>query len=841
MPKKACCCVPAGSYVAIPCRYYYGRQFIGGRAEWAHYSGSPESGIGGFGGAQGTLLGPFRFVSGTQVFDSTRKIIYMLRGGGGGAGGPQLRRSFPGYEEVSPFVFSKGGHGAYTEYETIANLQHVVRAGKGGTGGKFNFYSGDLVQEKRKGGQGVYTDANGGDAAFIAEGGGWATQHPPLAAAGGGGGGAFFWNDTTSGNPNIDPADTAQIGPRYGGNAGIEIAQNGENGWENVSNQAIGGGGGATNLTPGAAGGPTSPTTGNFYATPGTELGGGRGFRFRLEDEIYGFLGRGGGGGGGLYGGGGGGWNGGGGGGSSTRGNTYSFVSNSNYAANHCNPYMDKSTGIGGKSLPANNSINGGDACVVQYYIYGNCPCDPGKNEIPEPLFICLNQEQYEYIVQELGPQPPDDSPFSGCASYTPLFVFEGEEYILVGQCETACESAYSIQFDAEFQNIRWECAGPAGEANTVRPPCCSEIVCRPVCPIEGANCANCGCADVSDIYVCCNTEGKPDAYTAVYNGWIYNCTKSNSNWIVPGQDAPNITQLCLDPQTQDCSQEEKICSVTINESFDGCLWCGCCDMKLNLIIDIPYSVNCNGECTSFRFTQNKSITVTNCAPYFQFELIGNQCDPFASYILSSGPGAAFSFVPLRQIEEPVLKITFDCIPQGIDATTTDFSGLVEVGSTRVRICDAIVETGGAYLSTVADTLNSLLGGRVSVQDLSGGKYYLGGCDSITALTGDVSTGKLTITVYANHTFLGICGEFSITINVTQCSGNAGLALFTETTEIDSWTLKSLNVVTCPCTDIYDEFGNIVGGSYLCPTPTCNQGNPVETTIPCQSFVVIGG
>ena len=76
MPKKNCCCV-VGTYIAIPCRYYAAGKFTGGDPRWAHWDGGPES-IGGFGGIQTNLKGPFRFVDGQVVFDSTRKIIYMM-------------------------------------------------------------------------------------------------------------------------------------------------------------------------------------------------------------------------------------------------------------------------------------------------------------------------------------------------------------------------------------------------------------------------------------------------------------------------------------------------------------------------------------------------------------------------------------------------------------------------------------------------------------------------------------------------------------------------------------------------------------------------------------------
>lgn len=845
MPKKECCCVPAGSYIAIPCRYYSGRQFIGPKAEYAHYSGSPENEYGGGGAGQGTLLGPFRFVDGLSVFDSTRRVRYMLRGAGGGAGGPQIRRSFPGFQQITPFVYSKGGNGAYTEYETNASQDHVVRAGKGGSGGLNNWYIGDditnfsdLPSHKRRGGQGVFVDGSGGDAAFISTTSGllWSTLQPPLAAAGGGGGGAFFWNDDTAGsgsNPP-DPIDTAQIGPRNGGNAGINQAEKGQDGWSNVSNGPTGGGGGASNTSPGSAGTRIIITSANIYPTDGTALLGGRGQRFRFEEtnNVFTYIGRGGGGGGGLFGGGGGAFSGGGGGGSSTKGNSYSFIATNDYAANYCNPYIDKSTGIGGRRLPSNGSVNGGDGCVTQYYIKGFCPCDPSKNDIPEPLFICLNQIQYDYIISELGPPPItgfDEGEWEG------LFVYNGEEYILLGQCETNCESVYKIEQDALFENIRWEFRelNPLGTVDSP-PPCCSQIICQPVCRIEGANCANCGCPDVNEILSCCETEGKPDSYFGVYNGWIYSCTKSNQNWIVPGESAPNITTVCLSPSDQECNTEPQVCDVTVNDPYEGCLWCQGCQIPITVSGDVTYFKKCRSgpePCERDNYRIDEVYLVNSGENFFLFRPL--TCD--VNYQIAIN----WSFQPSRFEVVPGLRITFDCVPQDVISTVNS----ITYGPNGISVCGATVRTGenGAYLSTIAERLNLLLAGRVSVDDLTGGKFYVGPsfCDYFEGADYQIVDGRLVVTIYVGHTYVKVCGFLSGNVSSLECSGieyGGSFETYFESAGIlDAWRLQTIQLKSCSCSVVAGEGTPNIITEYDCSFCDNGAGTP---GVPCRNITV---
>ena len=823
MTKKSCCCVRAGSYVAIPCRYASISRYDGPGVYYAHYLGNVESEFGGFGGGKGALRGPFRFVDGMSVFDSTRKIRYMLRGAGGGAGGPQIKRSFPGFEQIAPSVFSKGGNGAYTEFDTTANLEHVLRAGDGGSGGLYNWYAGDLAdpnpsKHKRQGGQGVYVDANGGDAAFISEGPSWAIEDPPLAAAGGGGGGAFFWNDRIAGGASTvpQPEDTAQIGPRNGGDGGIEKGKTGENGWSNVQNIPIGGGGAATNTRGGCAGTDILITSANIYPTNGSALLGGRGQRFRFEEtnNTFTYIGRGGGGGGGLFGGGGGAFNGGGGGGSSTKGNSYSFIARNDYPANYCNPHVDRSGGIGGRRIPLNPSVNGTNGAITQYYIYGFCPCDPSKNELPEPMFICLNQNQYEYIINELGP-PPDIGFDEG--DVNSLFVYEGEEYILLGACETDCESAYVVEEDASFENIRWEIRREI-ETGTILnnpPPCCSQIICRPLCPVEGLNCANCGCSDVAEILSCCQTEGKPDTYTGIYNGWIYSCVKSNQNWIIPGVDAPNITQVCISPSDIICNNEPKECEVSVSEPPGKCLNPSCDNCRISVTVtgDLTWYDYCFSEdptipdCVEKQLSINETFVSTPTAALSvsrDLPSCVNSDSNTQQYIV----GLIIGFRRVLDIEEAVLEVEFDCASPN--------NGSVNIGTWEVCGAKVNVEEPGAYLSTIVEKLNFLLGGRVTLRDLTGGKFYVGCGAEFTRSEQSITNGRLKIIYYALHPYFVACGNAFAGTSVKPCIPSSTAVIFESANILDGWNMSTLALTPCPCVPVYPDFPDIPEVEFLC-------------------------
>jgi hypothetical protein len=847
MPKKKCCCVNvrSGSYIAIPCRYFYKRSYIGEQTYYAHYEGNVENPFGGFGGGQGNLIGPFRFVNGNSVFDSTRKIRYMLRGAGGGAGGPQIKRNFPGFEQIVPFQYSKGGNGAYTEFETLANQDHVIRGGLGGSGGINNWYVGDIAdpnpsKHKRQGGQGVYVDANGGDAAFISSGVGWAIQHPPLAVAGGGGGGSFFWNDRIagSGNDQPQPEDTAQIGPRNGGNAGIAIAEKGQDGWSNIQNISTGGGGAATSTAGGSAGTDIIITSANIYPTAGTNLLGGRGQRFRFEEvnNVFTYIGRGGGGGGGLFGGGGGAFSGGGGGGSSTKGNSYSFVSSNNFSANHCNPYLEKDTGIGGNRNQSLFTLNGGYGSVTQYYIEGFCPCDPSKNDIPEPMFICLNQEQYEYVINELGPPPDigfDEGDLNG------LFVYEGEEYILLGACETDCESAYVIEEDASLESIRWEIRkeifGEGGSSSP--PPCCSQIICRPLCPLEGVNCANCGCSDVAEILSCCQTEGKPDTYTGIYNGWLYSCVKSNQNWIIPGVDAPNITEVCISPSNSICSQEPKECEVSVSEPPGKCLDPACSNCKLSITVtgDLTWYDYCFTEdpnipdCIEKQLTVNHTFDIPTSGSFFINKLLPSCVNTdflTQTYIIFID----ISVNRAAEIEEPVLEVEFDCASPN--------NGSVNIGMWEICGAKVNVEGEGAYLSTIAEKFNFLLGGRVTVRDLTGGKFYVGcGGQFPTRSEETVTNGRLKITYYGMHPYFIACGNVSVVISVAPCPSTSITTYFESSSLLDGWNMNTLALTPCPCVPVFPNNPD-AKSEFLCTN--CGTSPAIIGPCPSQPLTVTG-
>jgi len=473
--------------------------------------------------------------------------------------------------------------------------------------------------------------------------------------AGAGGGGAYFYRWTYEEN-------IPYLGPRNGGNAGATQGKKGEDGYAVFpSIGACGGGFGATQTEGGSAGSDLGSE--NLRALPGTIFGGGRAqYTNPAHLTPYGI---GGGGGGGKYGGGGGAFDGGGGGGSSTTDTEYCFDPSENCPANYCNPFLGNDKDLGGRKLPINSSTTGTDGQITQYYIKGFCYCDTSKNQIPDPMFICLDANQFAYLIKELGPTPP---PVSSSGNYQRLFSYNNEEYILLGICDQLCEQIYKVPVGSIFTSIRWEWReNNTGEGTEGAPPCCSQIVCRPVCPVAGAACASCGCEDYNDTFVCCDTNGKPDEYTAVYNGWIYSCIKSNQSWTDPGVDI-NVTELCLTPQEIECSADQNNCDQSISEEYQGCRWddISTCQASVNVLTpeftiaktgtpsdECPYESSCFPP------------LVTRVSHTFNFPPYPSESGRKGDCPYKWNAEGNLSFVSNQAWVEraPFISIKFDCIP----------------------------------------------------------------------------------------------------------------------------------------------------------------------------------
>jgi hypothetical protein len=841
MPKKACCC--GSNYIAIPCRFAQRVKFGNGIAEWAHYRNGSPTPQGGFGGGQFDLVGPFRFIGGERVFDTTREIIYMIRGAGGGASGVTSNFSYG---------FGVGGNGAYIEYKKNASLDDVVKSGAGGCGAWNNISYNSMLEKYQNGGEAFAWMGDGGGASVIGNGTNWFIN--PIAVAGGGGGAGYYIEQY--------PQTIQYIGGKYGGHAGVTNGQDGQAGiyyefyQQNPPPPGLCGAGGGGTQTIGGTGGGGSIL---YPAKRGTKDSGGMGSTRPLGANAP--KGFGGGGGGGLFGGGGAAWDGGGGGGSSTlvpNRLQYAFEPKNNLSANYCNPYLNNNSGVGGRQLPLVSSINGQNGQVIQYYIYGECECDPDKNNIPDPLFICFNENQYTQYIESLGPPPAT----SGL--YDPIFTVNNEDYIFVGVCDSACEQIYQLSPDTVITDARWSLYRPIddGELGTIiTPSCCSQIVCTPICPLSGVNCADCGCDPFSEVFVCCDTKGKPDQYLSVYNGWIYSCSKSNNSWIIPGQVTETVTQQCLDP----IDGPEPICTQPSPESCTKTVDIPYTDCHPNYPENCQFSVNVQGPTVHYDtrgpvgsscYFHPQSYAIQGVIPlnasFGGFKDVSNPdptdlCNPPANlYYYRLQLDIFWNSAPELVQETELFSITYDCVPT-IEPNIGGAGGIW-------KICDAEVNVIQGPLSNIIMEFNSLLGGRVSLTDLSGGNYYVGGRmpDRITSIVRTISDGKATYTVKATHTYYVPCGSlfysglqsfvppFSPQDGRRDARRATGAAI--DGAQHDSWkTLSALNISVCPCTITSDSFDPRFGfTTTTCPTsPPCFSGTSETVEDPyCSEMTV---
>ena len=822
MPKKACCCGAFKNYIAIPCRANAGRYFYNGKAEWAHWLvGAPPT-IGGFGQGREILTGPQRYINGQLVFDTTRDVLYMMRGAGGGAAGtpllPDLNNAY-------------GGNGAYIEYVKKANIDDVVKTGLGGSGGANNISLLDLPPNSQNGGDAYAIDGDGGGGSVVSTGNEW-YNNPPTVAGGGGGGGYYYLND---------PETLTYVGGKHGGNAGITTGHDGENGvyWEFYNPDApppieTGGGGGGTQTRGGYGGGGQSINP--VFALDGTRASGGRASYGTRNNNFKGY---GGGGGGGYYGGGGGAWDGGGGGGSSTRvsgsRSKYAFESKDQLTANYCNPFLSNLSGIGGQT-PLNQNPKGTNGAVFQYYIEGECECDPTKNNLPEKSFICLNEAQYAALAARLGP-PPGSCGGIFQASIA-LFSIAGneEDYILIGSCDKPCEEIYKMPLGSTFTDVRWVLEAPVSAGGggfggggldfgeQIGPPCCSQIICRPVCPLNGVNCATCECPPFNEIYACCKTKGKPDLYTSIYNGWIYSCIKTNNNFVRPGKETEKVTKLCLDPATgttPECTRPNvENCTKSINEpppctALYGFADPSCPDVILSVSGPVvhyrrfglpcgantgtPYSFKIQGT-LAFRLSQGSSTASTEYVP--------DNGDVCLEPPISDGTArlsGSISFNELPDPEEvPLLEIEFDCIPPNLGTSGAPF----ELFGSVWKICGATVNVTQGYLSTIVSTFNSLLGGRVTLTDRTSGLYHTS-FNSAGDIRVTINNGKAKYTVYGYRKFAAPCGTVEHSFSGKRIffaepplrQAREFRRSYFSGGPVDSWIpLTSFSVSNCPCT-----------------------------------------
>ena len=819
MSKRSCCC-DAGNWLAIPCRFYAlasitGRDYYYGPGGFGSPQGAPERVklyyiFRSEGESTGELIGPFKYSSGTPVFDSTRDVRFMMRGAGGGAAGPYIG----GTEEQK---YAKGGNGAYTEYQTKANPNHAGIGGAGGSGCTLNidryWINPFLGNNFKSGGPSLFIDGDGGDASWIGIGEGGFYDDADYKAAAGGGGGAAMISGAV-----IYPAQV--LGPRNGGNAGISLGENGQDGYRRSfinptafdPTRITGKGFGATDMAGGSAGA-TTPSAG-FVANDGTFEYGGNARMVR--DEVNGqevLSGEGGGGGGGWYGGGGGAHKGSGGGGSSKGETAYSFTSTTDYPANYCNPYMNPFTGVGGKKGPRNNTEHGQDGNLVAYYIYGECKCDPSKNTISTPLFICLSQAQVTQILDELATQPkPEGGFWTTCER---LFTIDGEEYILLGTCDKQCESVYDYS-NKTIENIKWGCSSvdPNDPDADNGPPCCKQIICRPFCPINGADCATCGCPGGATAYVCCNNPSGITLpyYYSVHNGWIYYCTNNHSGWNVPGLQSANLETLCLSPvEGVTCDNTPPDCSQSLAEPFTDCILgqpCNCPDVNATVTLNTNYTQPCGGElgCQEFSGSFTETFEDILCYSGQEFKIqYAEECFPTVLPAQARFDVPQLSFIKVRETEELVLTITFDCIPPQDPNGNYPYS-IPSGGNGIWAICGAEVDVDpntGAYLNSIVSKLNSLLSGRVTLSAITNIHTTAYPDYLYSRIENDITDDRLIVKVYMMHSYFIGCGNVFANVSGAPCNppfpcGGGGQKSF-ETGELDGWAAPNINVSGCSC------------------------------------------
>jgi|688.fasta_scaffold83069_4 hypothetical protein len=593
MPRKACCCA-GGNYVAIPCRAWGHAIFVGYQGFTGIQGASGIQGYDNYFGSNSTALftgstsifglcGPWRgyhpfykfysggFVVGVAGFgsvtpaplkiagftgctdtgpggqnwggyngttcyeaifvtDNDRPVYYKLWGAGGGA--------------VSTALY--GGNGAYTQVSGVYNQNNIACVGMGGFGNNmvknFTGWTGILPTYLGGGGQGY--PAWGGGAAFVS------TSFDPANNVGivGGGGGA----------------GELIVGPGHGGATFGKDATPPE------------GGKGACGSTPGKGG---------CAAQSGILHTGGRGSTGSTGTVFSG----GGGGGGGLGGGGGGGITGYAGGGGSSEVTEWARSATDSGPPNICDPYFwigaTEQTnelsnkiygGFGGhisdrnptpSGAPNNRAEFGLSGKVSVVYSSMKCVCDSALDTIPEQTYICLNQNQYNSIIQQAQGMSGcygSTLSFGGATGLSAFggitsgflqwtfgeggdvpklisFYYGAELYYLLGQCPVLCDPAYQIPEDSALTLVDCREYGY----------CCQARLARPYCKVPGSGeCPDCfdlpcpsNCEPPqkkpSPFYICEQNEDNPDMPDGVFwtrkNGYYY-LVAPTQGWIPFGE-----------------------------------------------------------------------------------------------------------------------------------------------------------------------------------------------------------------------------------------------------------------------------------------------------------------
>lgn len=670
MPKNLCCCEQGGTFLAIPCRYYViGRIDI--TTEDQVVFPQPPSGT--------PVVGPKRWgINSGDVFDTTRKIIFMMRGGGGGSN-----------------LAGKGGNAAYAEYVETASINLRARPARGGTGAQQLAVS-----------------------SFPFAGGGIGYRQTAF-----GGGGSVIGRSSPLGQGNV----TGVVGG--GGGAGTDYDGGHGGSTFGFTGGGPSGGGGGSQSSGGIGGGGVLPPNASA-ATVGFRVRGGHGMRNQTT-----IIGYGGGGGGGYWGGGGGGLCSGGGGASSLRKpeRTEFFIDGTDDGPGAgCNFHIANTVpwGLAGNRQTfgglSNNSNNGNQGIVAYYYIDKYCVCDyPNEPEPPEKLFLCLSKEQRDTIIDGLGPQPD--------LNYHPIFELDGEKYHLLGRgllgCGEICESAF--RSNSTPTNMKWR-LGEGFESPNANAPggCCEYIQCTKVCDLSPCN--TCECED--NKYYCCDIDDKPSVYWSIRGTSLYKCEKRGNGYIDFGKNPQALgygTKLCM-PITSTtnienrCDEVDNDCTIELEP------------VEPSIFATYP-SFNLRGEACDFEdgsyycgfglprcYVNRPKSRNLNVSGTFDF-VDGSGCfvvsDPTASSYLS-GAKLCLRSEPddlPPGTEAMVFEIEFFCDSQ----SNNNAIDIGETNPNEYKVCGATVfcPPPGTFLSNIAAALNSILG-TSTVQVRAGAGYH---------------------------------------------------------------------------------------------------------------------
>jgi hypothetical protein len=684
MPKNLCCCEQGGTFLAIPCRYYRVGKVDVSNGEQLLFPQNPS----------GTpVVGPKRWgINSGDVFDTTRQIIFMMRGGGGGSN-----------------LAGKGGNGAYAEYVQTASLTLRARAGRGGTGAQIL-----------------------GVSSFPFAGGGIGYRATAF-----GGGGSVIGSSSPLGQGNA----TGVVGG--GGGAGTDY--NGGHGGSTFGFTGDGpfGGGGGSQSSGGIPGGGVLPA-GASPATTGSRTRGGHGMRQQSPTIGYG-----GGGGGGYWGGGGGGLCSGGGGASSLRKpeRTEFFIDGTDDGPGAgCNFHL----GVGPNDIPwglagnrqtsggvNNNSNNGQQGVVAYYYIDKYCICDyPGDPEPPEKVFLCLNKEQRDAIINQLGPQPSE--------FYSPVFELDGEKYHLLGQgsatCSEICESAF--RSNSIPTNVKWRLGvGTVPDPGEAPGGCCEYIQCFKVCDLTPCN--KCECED--NKYYCCETDDKPNVYWSIRGTSLYRCEKRADAYIDFGKTPEALgygTNLCM-PITSTtnienrCDEVDNNCTIELEPADPNSIYSEfptyttsgtACDIGRELA-DACFNPSCLTSTPRSRsIDTTRQFNFIDGGGFFGYScIIGGDCPDPATCV--GGPNAyarlkliaSSEYLPEGQ-EQIIFEVEFSCDSQ----TNNNAVKIRDPNPNEYIVCGATVFclSPGTFLSNIAAALNSILG-TSTVQVRASGGYHV--------------------------------------------------------------------------------------------------------------------